>query len=139
MWQPARRKFNKSQKLRVKGVASKRKTLCYGTWGLKVLENVKLTNKQIEAARVAVVRYIQKSGKLWIRVFPDIPVSKKPLEVRMGKGKGSVEYWVALTKRGTIVMEIDGVEEKDAIEALKRAADKLPVKTKIVKKTGIFA
>lgn len=139
MWQPARRKFNKSQKLRVKGVASKRTTLCYGTWGLKVLENVKLTNKQIEAARVAVVRYIQKSGKLWIRVFPDIPVSKKPLEVRMGKGKGSVEYWVALTKRGTIVMEIDGVEEKDAIEALKRAADKLPVKTKIVKKTGIFA
>ncbi len=139
MWQPARRKYNKSQKMRVKGIASTRTRLAFGTWGLKVLENVKITNRQLEAIRLAIVRYLQKSGKLWFRVFPDIPVTKKPLEVRMGKGKGSVEYWVALVKRGTIILELDELPENDALHVLRLASDKLPVKTKIIKREGIFS
>jgi len=125
--------------MRVKGVAISNNKIEFGKWGLKILENVKLTNRQIEAVRLAIVRFIEKRGQMWIRVFPDIPVTKKPLEVRMGKGKGSVEQWVALVKRGTIVVELDSLPEEEAIEALRRAAAKLPVKTKIVKKTGLFA
>jgi len=125
--------------MRVKGVATANNKIEFGKWGLKVLENVKLTNRQIEAVRLAIVRFLENKGQMWIRVFPDIPVTRKPLEVRMGKGKGSVEKWVALVKRGTIVVELDSLSEEEAIEALRRAAAKLPVKTKIVKKTGLFA
>ncbi len=130
--QPRKTKYRKQQKGRVRGKASRGYTLEFGEYGLKVLEGGWLTARQIEAGRVAIVRTARKGAKIWIRVFPDKPITKKPLETRMGKGKGSVEGWVAVVKPGKIIYEIAGVPEEVAREALRLAASKLPFKCKIV-------
>ncbi len=130
--QPRKTKYRKQQKGRVRGKAGRGYTLEFGEYGLKVLEGGWLTARQIEAGRVAIVRTARKGAKIWIRVFPDKPITKKPLETRMGKGKGSVEGWVAVVKPGKIIYEIAGVPEEVAREALRLAASKLPFKCKIV-------
>ncbi len=135
--QPRKTKYRKQQKGRVRGVATSGNTLEFGEYGLKVLEGGWLTAQQLEAGRVAIVRTAKKGAKLWIRVFPDKPITKKPAETRMGKGKGSVEGWVAVVKRGKIIYEIAGVPEEIAVEALRLAASKLPFKCKIVKREAI--
>ena len=132
MLQPKRTKFRKKQKGRVKGLAQRGHTLAFGTFGIKSLEPAWITSRQIEAARIAVTRSMKRQGQVWIRIFPDKPVTKKPAEVRMGKGKGAPEYWVAVVKPGTIMFEVTGVEMEAAKEALRLAAQKLPVKTKFV-------
>ena len=132
MLQPKRTKYRKQQKGRNKGLAFKGSTLSFGTFGLKSLEPAFITNRQIEAARIAMTRYMKREGQVWIRVFPDKPVTKKPAEVRMGKGKGAPEYWVATIKPGTILFESGGVTLSTAQESLRLAAQKLPVKTKFV-------
>lgn len=132
MLSPKRVKYRKRQKGRVKGVAGRGHRIEFGDFGLKSLEPHWITSRQIEAARIALNRYMKREGKLWIRVFPDKPVTKKPAEVRMGKGKGSPEYWVAVIKPGTIIFEIDGVSEEVAREGMRLAAQKLPVTTKFV-------
>ena len=132
MLQPKRTKFRKKQKGRVKGLAQRGHTLAFGTFGIKSLEPAWITSRQIEAARIAVTRSMKRQGQVWIRIFPDKPVTKKPAEVRMGKGKGAPEYWVAVVKPGTIMFEVTGVEMEIAKEALRLAAQKLPVKTKFV-------
>jgi large subunit ribosomal protein L16 len=129
MLQPKRTKFRKQHKGRNTGVALRGSTVSFGEYGLKSQERGRLTARQIESARRAISRHVKRGGKLWIRVFPDKPITKKPLEVRMGKGKGSVEYWVAQIKPGTMLYEIQGVPEQLAREAFKLAAAKLPVKT----------
>ena len=129
MLQPKRTKFRKQHKGRNSGDAIRGSTVSFGEYGLKSQERGRLTARQIEAARRAISRHVKRGGKLWIRVFPDKPITKKPLEVRMGKGKGSVEYWVAQIKPGTMLYEIQGVPEELAREAFKLAAAKLPVKT----------
>ena len=129
MLQPKRTKFRKQHKGRNTGVALRGSTVSFGEYGLKSQERGRLTARQIESARRAISRHVKRGGKLWIRVFPDKPITKKPLEVRMGKGKGSVEYWVAQIKPGTMLYEIQGVPEELAREAFKLAAAKLPVKT----------
>jgi large subunit ribosomal protein L16 len=129
---PKRTKYRKQQKGRIKGVAGRGHTIEFGAFGLKSLEPHLITSRQIEAARIALNRYMKREGKVWIRIFPDKPVTKKPAEVRMGKGKGSPEYWAARVKPGTIMFEIDGVNEEIAREALRLAAQKLPVVTKFV-------
>ncbi len=129
---PKRTKFRKQQKGRIKGVAHRGFTIDFGTYGLKSLETVQLTNKQIEAARIAVTRFMKREGKVWIRVFPDKIITRKPAEVRMGKGKGNPEGWAAIVRPGTIIFECDGVSSEVAQEALRLAAQKLPVKTKFV-------
>jgi large subunit ribosomal protein L16 len=116
----------------MKGVAQRGATLAFGSYGIKSLEEVWMTARQIEAARIAATRYMKREGQLWIRVFPDKPITKKPLEVRMGKGKGGVEYYAAVIRPGRRLFELDGVPENIAIEALRLAAQKLPVKTKLV-------
>lgn len=116
----------------MKGNAQRGATLAYGSFGIKSLENVWMTARQIEAARIAATRYMKREGQLWIRVFPDKPVTKKPLEVRMGKGKGAVEYWAAVVRPGRMLFELDGVPAEIAVEALRLAAQKLPVKTALV-------
>ena len=116
----------------MKGVAQRGATLAFGSYGIKSLEEVWMTARQIEAARIAATRYMKREGQLWIRVFPDKPITKKPLEVRMGKGKGAVEYYAAVIRPGRMLFELDGVPENVAIEALRLAAQKLPVKTKLV-------
>ena len=116
----------------MKGNAQRGTTLAYGSFGIKSLENVWMTARQIEAARIAATRYMKREGQLWIRVFPDKPVTKKPLEVRMGKGKGAVEYWAAVVRPGRMLFELDGVPADIAKEALRLAAQKLPVKTALV-------
>jgi len=116
----------------MKGVAQRGATLAFGSYGIKSLEEVWMTARQIEAARIAATRYMKREGQLWIRVFPDKPITKKPLEVRMGKGKGAVEYYAAVIRPGRMLFELDGVPEDIAIEALRLAAQKLPVKTKLV-------
>ncbi len=136
--QPRKTKYRKQQKGRVRGKASRGYTLEFGEYGLKVLEGGWLTAQQIEAGRVAIVRTARKGAKIWIRVFPDKPITKKPLETRMGKGKGSVEGWVAVVKPGKIVYEIAGVPEEVAREALRLAASKLPFKCKIVSREEEF-
>ncbi len=130
--QPKKTKYRKSQKGRVRGIATKGNSLAFGDYGLKVLEGGWLTSQQIEAGRVAIVRTARKGVKIWIRVFPDKPVTKKPAETRMGKGKGPVEGYVAVVKPGKIIYEISGVPEEVAREALRLAASKLPFKCKIV-------
>jgi len=130
--QPRKTKYRKQQKGRVRGKATSGYTLEFGEYGLKVLEGGWLTAQQIEAGRVAIVRTAKKGAKIWIRVFPDKPITKKPLETRMGKGKGSVEGWVAVVKPGKIIYEISGVPEEVAKEALRLAASKMPFKCKIV-------
>lgn len=129
MLQPKRTKYRKQFKGRNRGVATRGNKVSFGEYGLKSVEIGRITSRQIEAARRAMSRHIKRGGKIWIRIFPDKPISKKPLEVRMGSGKGNVEYWVALVQPGRVMFEIEGVPEDIAREALRLAADKLPVKT----------
>ena len=129
---PKKTKFRKRQKGRLKGPALRGAQIAFGDVGLKAMEHGKLTNQQIEAARIAMTRYIKRGGKVWIKIFPDKPVTAKPAETRMGSGKGSPEYWVAVVKPGRIMFEMDGVSEELAREAMRLAAHKLPIKTKFV-------
>lgn len=132
MLQPKRTKFRKAHKGRIHGEAKGGTTLAFGQYALKATEPERVTARQIEAARRAITREMKRQGRVWIRIFPDLPVSKKPTEVRMGKGKGSVEFWAARVKPGRIVFEIDGVPEDIAKEALRLGAMKLPITTRIV-------
>ena len=132
MLQPKRTKYRKKQKGRVKGIATRGHKISFGTFGIKSLEPGWITSRQIEAARIAMTRAMKREGQVWIRIFPDKPITKKPAEVRMGKGKGAPEYWVAVIKPGTILFESDGVKTELAKEALRLAAQKLPIKTKFV-------
>ena len=132
MLQPKKTKHRKAHKGRIKGVASSATTLNYGTFGLKATEADRVTARQIEAARVAMTRFMKRTGRVWVRIFPDVPVSKKPTEVRMGKGKGSTEFWACRVKPGKILFEVDGVSHTIAVEAFSRASSKLPIKTKVV-------
>ncbi len=132
MLQPKRTKFRKQQKGRMKGISGRGHELSNGTFGIKSLDSNFLTSRQIEAARIAATRHMKREGQLWIKIFPDKPITKKPLEVRMGKGKGAVEYWAAVVKPGRILFEVGGVPLDIAKEALRLAAQKLPVKTKFV-------
>jgi len=135
MLMPKRTKFRKQQRGRMTGKAKGGFSVDFGEFGLKALEPAWLTNRQIEAARVAVTRHIKRGGKIWIRVFPDKPVTKKPAETRMGKGKGAPEYWVAVVKPGRVMFEIEGVSEAMARAAMHLAANKLPMKTRFVSRT----
>ncbi|MAU51881.1 MAG: 50S ribosomal protein L16 [Roseovarius sp.] len=132
MLQPKRTKFRKQFKGRIKGEAKGGSDLNFGTYGLKATEPERVTARQIEAARRAMTRHMKRQGRVWIRIFPDVPVSAKPIEVRMGKGKGSVDRWVCKVKPGRVMFEIDGVGEDVAVEALRLAAMKLPIKTRVV-------
>ncbi|WP_345103219.1 50S ribosomal protein L16 [Mucilaginibacter panaciglaebae] len=132
MLQPKRTKFRKMQKGRMKGLATRGAELSFGSFGVKSLEAAWITSRQIEAARIAVTRYMKREGQVWIRIFPDKPVTKKPAEVRMGKGKGAPEYWVAVVRPGRIIFEAEGVPLEVAKEALRLAAQKLPVQTRFV-------
>ncbi len=132
MLQPKRTKYRKQMKGRMKGDAGRGTQLSYGTFGIKSLESEFLTARQIEAARIAATRYMKREGSIWIMIFPDKPITKKPLEVRMGKGKGAVEYYAAVVKPGRMLFEVSGVTLETAKEALRLAAQKLPVKTKFV-------
>lgn len=134
MLQPQRTKYRKQHKGRIRGIASSGATLTFGTYGLKALEPDRVTARQIEAARRAITRQMKRAGRVWIRIFPDVPVSAKPTEVRMGKGKGSPEFWAARVKPGRIMFEIDGVNDEIAREALRLGAAKLPVRTRIVQR-----
>src|SRR5215470_5525525 len=134
MLQPIRSKFRKAHKGRIHGVATSATKLNFGQYGLKALEPERVTARQIEAARRAMTRHMKRSGRVWIRVFPDVPASKKPIEVRMGKGKGTPELWVCRIKPGRIMFEIDGVPVEVAREALDLAAAKLPIKTRFVER-----
>ena len=134
MLQPARTKFRKAHKGRIHGLATSGNTLNFGQYGLKALEPERVTARQIEAARRAMTRHMKRAGRVWIRVYPDVPVSKKPIEVRMGKGKGTPEYWVCRVKPGRIMFEIDGVSVGVAKEALDLAAAKLPIKTRFIER-----
>lgn len=135
MLQPKRTKYRKQFKGRNRGVATRGNKVSFGEFGLKSVEHGRITARQIEAARRAMSRHLKRGGKIWIRIFPDKPISKKPLEVRQGKGKGNVEYWVALVQPGRVMFEIDGVTPELAREALKLAAAKLPVKTLFEERT----
>lgn len=132
MLMPKRIKYRKQQRGRMTGKAVRGSRLSFGTYGLKALEPNWITARQIEAARVAMTRYVRRSGKIWIRIFPDKPITKKPAETRMGKGKGAPEFWVAVVKPGRILFEMEGIPEETAREALRLAAHKLPIKTKFV-------
>src|SRR5471030_981592 len=134
MLQPVRTKFRKQHKGRIRGYATSAASLHFGQYGLKALEPERVTARQIEAARRALTRHMKRSGQVWIRIFPDVPVTKKPLEVRMGSGKGSVELWVARVKPGRIIFEVDGVSEQIAREGFALAASKLPIKTRFVQR-----
>lgn len=135
MLQPKRTKFRKQHKGRNRGLAQRGNQVSFGEYGLKATQRGRITARQIEAARRAMTRHIKRGGKTWIRIFPDKPVSKKPIEVRMGKGKGNVEYWVALVQPGTMLYEMEGVSREIAEEAFRLAASKLPVKTAFVERT----
>ena len=132
MLQPKRVKFRRVHKMKMKGNANRGHQLAYGTFGIKAIDGAWITARQIEAARIAATRFMKREGQLWIKIFPDKPITKKPLEVRMGKGKGAVEYWAAVVKPGKIMFEVGGVPLSVAKEALRLAAQKLPVKTKFV-------
>src|SRR5690554_3463554 len=132
MLQPKRTKYRKTQKGRMKGVATRGTSLAFGSFGIKTMDESFITARQIEAARIAVTRYMKREGKVWIRIFPDKPITAKPAEVRMGKGKGAPSHWVAVVKPGRILFEADGVPYEVAKEALRLAAQKLPVKCKFV-------
>jgi len=132
MLQPKRTKFRKAHKGRIHGVAKGGSALNFGSHGLKAQEPERVTSRQIEAARRAMTRHMKRAGRVWIRIFPDVPVSKKPTEVRMGKGKGTPEFWAARVKPGRVMFEIDGVSDEVAREALRLAAMKLPIKTRVV-------
>lgn len=137
MLQPKRTKFRKQQKGRNRGVAIKGGRVSFGEFGLKATTRGRITARQIEAARRAITRHIKRGGKVWIRIFPDKPITKKPLEVRQGKGKGSVEYWVALVQPGRVLFEMEGVPRELAKEAFKLAAAKLPIKVVFVDRTVV--
>ena len=139
MLQPKRTKFRKMQKMKMKGMAQRGNQLSFGTFGIKALEGGWITSRQIEAARIAVTRYMKREGQVWINIFPDKPVTKKPAEVRMGKGKGSPEYWVAVVKPGRIMFELEGVDETIAKEACRLAAQKLPITTRFVTRKDYVA
>ena len=132
MLQPKRTKYRKTQKGRIKGVAQRGSTIAFGTYALKSMDTSYITNRQIESARIAMTRYMKREGKVWIRIFPDKPITSKPAEVRMGKGKGGLDHYVAVVKPGRIMFEMDGVPEEVAREALRLAAQKLPVMTTTV-------
>jgi len=132
MLQPKRTKYRKQQKGRIKGISQRGSTISFGSFALKSLDSGRITNRQIESARIAMTRYMKREGKVWIRIFPDKPITSKPLEVRMGKGKGALDHYVAVVKPGKIMFEMDGVPREVAIEALRLAAQKLPVMTKTV-------
>ena len=132
MLQPARRKYRKEQKGRNKGIATRGTAVSFGEFGLKAVGRGRLTARQIEAARRAMTRHIKRGGRIWIRIFPDKPYTKKPAEVRMGSGKGNPEGWVAVVKPGRIMFEVDGVSKEAAMEAMRLASHKLPIKTKFV-------
>ena len=134
MMQPKKTKFRKAHKGRIHGTATSGATLSFGQFGLKALEPDRVTARQIEAARRALTRHMKRAGRVWIRVFPDVPVSKKPIEVRMGKGKGAPEWWIVRVAPGRIMFEIDGVPVQTAREALDLAAAKLPIKTRFVER-----
>ena len=134
MLQPPRTKYRKAHKGRIHGKASRGQLLNYGSYGLKAMEPERIISKQIEAARVALTRHMKRQGRVWTRMFPNIPVSKKPVEVRMGKGKGSPEYWACRVKPGRIIFEVDGIDEATAKIALYKASAKLPIKTKFIKR-----
>ena len=136
MLQPKRTKFRKQFKGRIHGVATSGVTLAFGQYGLKAIEPERVNARQIEAARRALTRFMKRSGRVWIRVYPDVPVSKKPIEVRMGKGKGTPELWVVRVKPGRILFEVDGIPLDVAREALSLAAAKLPVKTRFIERIG---
>ena len=132
MLQPKRTKFRKQHKGRIHGLAKGGSDLAFGTFGLKAVQPERVTARQIEAARRAMTRHMKRQGRVWIRIFPDLPVTSKPTEVRMGKGKGSVDYWACKVKPGRIMFELDGVNENIAREALRLAAMKLPIKSRVV-------
>jgi large subunit ribosomal protein L16 len=134
MLQPNRTKFRKAHKGRIHGVATSGNSLTFGQFGLKAMEPERVTARQIEAARRAMTRHMKRAGRVWIRIFPDVPVSKKPIEVRMGKGKGAPEVWVCRIKPGRVLFEIDGVSLQVAREALELAAAKLPIKTRFIER-----
>ena len=136
MLQPRKTKYRKAFKGRISGDAKGGTALNFGAYGLKALEPERITARQIEAARRAITRHIKRQGRLWIRIFPDVPVSKKPAEVRQGKGKGAIEYWAARVKPGRILFELDGVPGHLAKVAFERAAEKLPIKVKVVARLG---
>jgi len=137
MLQPSRYKYRRKQRGRRKGIASRGSQVTFGEYGLSAMEPAWITNRQIEAARVALTRYMKRGGKVWIRIFPDMPYTKKPAETRMGKGKGMPEYWVAVVKPGRIMFEVAGVKEEIAREGLRLASHKLPIKTKFVTRIAI--
>lgn len=132
MLQPRRTKYRKQQKGRMKGNAGRGHRLSNGTFGIKSMDTSFITARQLEAARIAATRYMKREGSIWLRIFPDKPITQKPLEVRMGKGKGSVEYWVARVKPGRMLIELGGIPQETAKEALRLASQKLPVRTKFV-------
>ncbi|MDA8956531.1 50S ribosomal protein L16 [Flavobacteriales bacterium] len=132
MLQPKKTKFRKMQKGKMKGFAQRGSQLAFGSFGIKALEETWITARQIEAARIAVTRYMKRQGQVWIRIFPDKPITKKPAEVRMGKGKGAPEYWAAVVRPGRMLFECEGVSREVAQEAMRLASQKLPIKTKFV-------
>ena len=136
MLMPKRTKFRRVQRGKMKGKASRGTTLSYGSYGLMATEPAWISSVQIEAARIAMTRYIKRGGQVWIKIFPDKPITEKPAETRMGSGKGSVEYWVAVVKPGRIMFEMDGIDEATAKEAMRLASNKLPIKTKFVTKAA---
>jgi len=138
MLAPKRVKYRKQQKGRMRGAAYRGSTLSFGDFGIKAVECGRITSRQIEAARIAITRYVKRGGKVWIRIFPDKPITKKPAETRMGKGKGSPEAWVAIIKPGRVLYEIKGVPEATAREALRLASHKLPVPTRFVARQDVL-
>jgi large subunit ribosomal protein L16 len=132
MLQPKRTKYRRNQKGKIKGISHRGSTIAFGSFGVKTLDEGFITSRQIESARIAVTRFMKREGKVWIRIFPDKPITSKPAEVRMGKGKGAPSHWVAVVKPGRIMFEVDGVPQEVAQEALRLAAQKLPVRTKFV-------
>ena len=136
---PKRVKYRRVQRGRLKGKATRGTTVTYGSYGLVALEPAWITSNQIEAARIAMTRYVKRGGQVWIKIFPDKPITEKPAETRMGSGKGSPEYWVAVVKPGRVMFEMDGVTEEQAKEAMRLASNKLPIKCKFVKKEDAVA
>ena len=134
MLSPKKTKFRKQQKGRIRGAAKGGTDVHFGEFGLQAITSGRITARQIEAARIAMTRHVKRQGKIWIRVFPDKPISKKPAETRMGKGKGAVDHWVAVVKRGRVMYEMDGIPEEVAREALRLASHKLPIKTRFLKR-----
>ena len=132
MLQPKRTKFRKTHKMKIRGIAKRGDQLAFGSFGIKALDECWVTSRQIEAARIAITRFMKREGQVWIRIFPDKPITKKPAEVRMGKGKGAPEYWVAPVKKGRMIFEAEGVPLDIAKEALRLAAQKLPIVTKFI-------